>query len=410
MISRVEALNYRGLGSVSQDLGPLQILVGPNASGKSTFLDVIALLSDFVKDGLDEAVLFRYGSEKGRASRLDELIFNQRSDQFKLGIQLVIPEHLRSIDGDGFQSEVAHYEVIIGKTDKGELGVQAESLQLYEDSELPVPHSATPISASTSRNIIRKIIYKKAVFSPENRKRSMQLPTGLRKSALSVLPDDPDRFPIATWVRDLLLEGVRVLALNGTAMRRPVSPSAARNFSAEGANLPLVIRDLQTDHPQSYQDWLAHIRSILPDIKKIRVVERTDDRHLYLAISYENGGDPVPSWLVSDGTLRLLALTLIPYVPEQRTGVFLIEEPENGVHPKVLEGIFESLSSVYDGQVLIATHSPMFMALGKLEQILCFTKNDVGGIQIVRGDDHPILQNWRGEIDLSILYAGGVLG
>lgn len=71
---------------------------------------------------------------------------------------------------------------------------------------------------------------------------------------------------------------------------------------------------------------------------------------------YRNGLQ-APSWLVSDGTLRFLALTLLAYLPDP-AGPYLIEEPENGIHPRNVETVFESLSSVYDAQVLLATHSP----------------------------------------------------
>ena len=231
---------------------------------------------------------------------------------------------------------------------------------------------------------------------------------GPRKAALGGVPDDPDRFPIAIWVRNLLLEGIRVLALNSAAMRRPVSPSVSRRFSVEGANLPIVIRDLK-EHEPTYQDWVAHVRTILPDIMEIDVHERPEDRHLYLAIRYGSTTEPVPSWLVSDGTLRLLALTLLAYIPEH-SGIYLIEEPENGIHPKAVEGVFQSLSSVYQGQVLVATHSPLFLGLAEPDQLLCFAKNPSGAVSIVSGDKHPALKNWRGQVDLSTLYAAGVLG
>ncbi len=48
MITLVEALNYRCLRHISQPLGPFHVLVGPNASGKTTFLDVIAFLGRLV--------------------------------------------------------------------------------------------------------------------------------------------------------------------------------------------------------------------------------------------------------------------------------------------------------------------------------------------------------------------------
>lgn len=57
MIRRIQALNYRCLRYVDVDLeGSFHILVGPNASGKSTLLDVIGFLGDLVSYGLDLAV------------------------------------------------------------------------------------------------------------------------------------------------------------------------------------------------------------------------------------------------------------------------------------------------------------------------------------------------------------------
>ena len=42
MFTLIEALNYRCLRYVRQPLGDFRVLVGPNASGKTTFLDVVA--------------------------------------------------------------------------------------------------------------------------------------------------------------------------------------------------------------------------------------------------------------------------------------------------------------------------------------------------------------------------------
>ena len=105
----------------------------------------------------------------------------------------------------------------------------------------------------------------------------------------------------------------------------------------------------------------------------------------------------------------MLALTLLAYLPEHE-GIYLIEEPENGVHPRAIEAVFQSLSSVYDGQVLIATHSPLILGLASREQILCFARNPSGAVDVVTGRDHPRLRDWRGETDLGTLYASGVLG
>jgi predicted ATPase len=112
--------------------------------------------------------------------------------------------------------------------------------------------------------------------------------------------------------------------------------------------------------------------------------------------------------MVSDGTLRLMALTLLTYAPDF-DGVYLIEEPENGVHPVALQAIYESLTSVYAGQVLVASHSPVLLSMAEPEQLLCFRKTPEGA-EIVRGSEHRALRDWQGEVSLGMLAASGVLG
>ncbi len=113
--------------------------------------------------------------------------------------------------------------------------------------------------------------------------------------------------------------------------------------------------------------------------------------------------------MLSDGTLRLFALTVLAYLPGAPE-IYLIEEPENGIHPTAIGTVFQSLSSVYEGQVFIATHSPVLLGLAQADQILCFSKNSEGETEILRGDQHPVLKEWKGEVSLSDLFAGGVLG
>jgi len=121
------------------------------------------------------------------------------------------------------------------------------------------------------------------------------------------------------------------------------------------------------------------------------------------------GGLEVPSWTVYDGTLRLLALTLPAYITELQ-GIYLIEEPENGIHPKAVETVIQSLSSVYNAQILLATHSPVILGISKIEDVLCFAKTEEGATDIVKGNVHPALAKWKGETNLGVLFAAGVLG
>lgn len=56
------------------------------------------------------------------------------------------------------------------------------------------------------------------------------------------------------------------------------------------------------------------------------------------------------------------------YIPGLE-GAYLIEEPENGIHPRAVETVLQSLSSVYNAQVLLATHSPVILSLAQPEQL-----------------------------------------
>ena len=136
--------------------------------------------------------------------------------------------------------------------------------------------------------------------------------------------------------------------------------------------------------------------------------ERPEDKHCYLVYEYE-GGLKVPSWLVSDGTLRLTALTLPAYLDDLE-GIYLIEEPENGIHPRAVATAFDSLSSVYGAHVLLATHSPVVLSTARMNDVLCFAKDGKGATDIVLGSEHPKLQNWHGEANLGTLLSSGVLG
>lgn len=145
----------------------------------------------------------------------------------------------------------------------------------------------------------------------------------------------------------------------------------------------------------------------MSDFVDVNTQVRDEDRHCYLRVQYRSGVT-VPSWGLSDGTLRMFALTLLPYLPDL-DGPVLIEEPENGIHPPAVETVYESLSSVYDTQVLVATHSPVFLSCAEPQDMLCFALDEDGKTDVVLGSDHPRLRDWQHETDLGTLFAGGVL-
>lgn len=428
MIARIEALNYRCLRDVAQELAPFNVLVGPNGSGKSTFLDVVALLSDFLANGLDDAILLGPDPSRprGRSSRVDELFFHGHGDRFELAIELEIPGRLRR-EGKNGGHERARYEVAFGQVGEAqELAIIAETLWLRAKDSSPRPRQialfpeeppprSTLLTAPEGKHAPpgwRRVVNRIAAsgndnFQAETSGWNMPFKSGARRAALANLPEDPDRFPVAVWARELLLRGLQRIALNVEALRRPCSPSLPTKFAPDGSNLPRVASALRSHQPQRFENWVAHVRTILPDLEKIEIVSSEVDKSLYFRLS-QGGAYPVPSWLLSDGTLRMLVLTILPYLGTQ-DNVYLIEEPENGVHPQAVEAIYDALCGVYDNQVLLATHSPLVLGSAEPHDLLCFTRSKEGAAVVVRGSEHPRLQDWRGEVDLATLYAAGVL-
>ncbi|SDI45018.1 AAA domain-containing protein, putative AbiEii toxin, Type IV TA system [Sinosporangium album] len=87
----------------------------------------------------------------------------------------------------------------------------------------------------------------------------------------------------------------------------------------------------------------------------------------------------------------------------------MTEEPENGIHPRAIETVMRSLSTLYDSQVWVSTHSPIVLANTELSEVLAARLNPDGSVAVIRGDQHPRLVDWRGGLDLGSLFAAGVL-
>lgn len=418
MFSRIQALRFRCLRSVDQELGRFATLVGPNASGKTTFLDVIALLGDLMRNGGKVAdTLLERSPDFGR------LLWMGQGSSFQLAVEATLPPDILEGMADDFQHfNRVRYEVEIGMDREENLIVlNHEALWVLNGMDPSPPRHPELFPASqdppatlflTAGKGRKRILSNQpggnANYYADGRKTyNPSFRLGRETAALANIPADRDSFHAAPWFRDLLVDGIQSLTLNSQKLRQPSPPGKGMRFQPDGFNLPWVVRELKKD-PERFNDWISHVRTALPDISDITTIVRDEDRHCYLMIHY-SGGAEVPSWLASDGTLRLLALTIPAYLSDI-DGVFLIEEPENGIHPRAIETVLQSLSSIYNGQVLLATHSPVALNMLAPENVLCFAKDSLGATDIVAGNLHPALRNWKkGEPDFGVLFATGIL-
>jgi hypothetical protein len=67
---------------------------------------------------------------------------------------------------------------------------------------------------------------------------------GPQKSALANLPEDETKFPVATWAKRILSEGIDTIALKSASMRKPSPPGQPKGFKPDVSNVPWVIETL----------------------------------------------------------------------------------------------------------------------------------------------------------------------
>jgi predicted ATPase len=261
------------------------------------------------------------------------------------------------------------------------------------------------------RKVVAKGLTGRDYFRDERTSWNNAFRFGAERSALGSLPEDPERFPVSIGVRDILRTGVRLLELGADELRSPSAPGSAQKLAMDGSNLPHVVAELSARDPDLFQQWVAHLKTGLRGLEDVDVWERPEDKHLVLRARFAGHHDaPVPSWLLSDGTLRLMALTLVSYAADEATrSMIMVEEPENGLHPLAIEAAFAALSTPPGSvQVLCATHSPIFLAQTELEHVLVFRRSSAGFAVVRRGAEVPELRDWKGG-DLAGLFVTGVL-
>lgn len=422
MIRCLKILRYKAFKYIDIQLEPFQIIVGPNASGKSTFFDTICLIQDILRDGPQNAI-------QKRVSHFKELLWKKEGEKFEIVLQMNIPEEIQKKLKDN-EYNTARYEISLHADAINGISIQDENLWLIKKDNGNILKNGKkerevdlfPREVEPPEQIVisrrkktppgwRKVISKNApgsgYFKSETTEWNIIYKIGPYKASLAGTPEDEERFPVSLWLKSVLTEGIQFLQLNSNNMRASCRPDVPISFQTDGSNLPKVIQNLKEKNPKFFTLWLEHIQSALSEIQDVQIRERMEDRFLYLSIVHKNGLE-LPSWVISDGTLRLFALTIIPYLSE-KDKIYMIEEPENGLHPLAIESIYQSLSSVYESQVFLATHSPALLSLAKLNEILCFSKTESGSIDVIRGIDHPKLKDWRDKVDIATLHAVGML-
>jgi hypothetical protein len=436
MITRIEAYKYRCFDKLDVSFEGFQVMVGSNGSGKTTLLDIPALLSDMLRTRRVDAPFFEKISTqtRTRAELASDLIFNHRGEYFGIVIEAKLPEGITSSLVEELSSrsvakakqfseksdtwpEVLRYELQCEKFNE-DIQVSQEHLLIFpKATKRRPPHGAGLIGESADPlgrhciSVLRRHRGEPATFYPEARTKRARFRFSFEPAelALSNVPSDQDKFASALWFRRFLTQGTCSYQPRLEAMRSASSPRGRIDYLAsDGSTLPWLIKNLkERKNKHAFQRWLRLVRLALPPVKDIVPVVREDDRAAYFKVIYASG-HAIPSSSISDGTLNILALTILPYL-DSLPGLLTIEEPENGVHPRAIQAITDALASVGSAQVLLSSHSPIVLANVKRESVLCLRQNSAGASEAIPGLLHPGLAKWKGSLDLGTLFAAGVL-
>jgi predicted ATPase len=220
---------------------------------------------------------------------------------------------------------------------------------------------------------------------------------------------DDQLFPASRWFAQWLGGDIVFYDPDWSLLRQASPPGNPDRLTPDARNTPWLAKYLQDRQSDQFEAWVDHVRTALPQIRSIKVREREEDHHAYFQVCYR-GGYEVTSSGLSDGTLRILALTLLPYLdPTMLPRLLVTEEPENGIHPKAIEAVVGALQALVGTQVWVSTHSPIVLAHHKLSELLIARLDGTGEVSVIPGTRHPQLREWKASPDIGTLYAAGVL-
>lgn len=344
MLKRLSVSGFKSLRGVSVELPALTVLFGPNAAGKSNLLDALHTLSRVgglrtLADALDplsggrghafEAFTFPAGG-------LPELLDRPRAC-FTIQADL-------AVDAKRYRYRISP-EIDLAT---GRLGVSDEYLTLLKKN-----------GAVKGAPAIERVDDELRVRRKGKPGRPRTEPVGINHALLSdrslggngYAPLRDVRRQIANW---------RVHYLDPRTMRVPRPPSDVLGIGESGHQLVPFLYKLKADDPYKFESVTRMMCSLVPNIQGISV--ELDSKRGTLDLTVRQSGIDYSSRMVSEGTLRVLALCAIVMNPWAGSLVAL-EEPENGVHPRRIELIAElllGLTAEWGRQLLVTTHSPLF--------------------------------------------------
>lgn len=388
MLTRIEIDGFKTFEDFAVDLLPFTVVLGSNAAGKSNLYDAIRLLSLLATRDVAEAVK----DLRGEPLELFRLTPAGRSTRIRLAAEVLVDPQVR--DPWGSEVTLSHtrlrYELTL---ERRELRPGIERIHVLHEAAMPIFRKddrwATAIRSSAAfRTQHLKYGRRQPLLTtedgPEGRafgihqdgKSGRQRPA--RAAEATVLYSITSaEFPHLYALREEMRHW-RLLQLDPALLRRPVPVTAADVLAADGANLAAVLAQLKAETATESRpsgalaDIALELGHLIPGIAALDAALDPASREFRLSLSMRDG-QTFSSQVVSDGTLRVLALLTLLHDPRHR-GLVCFEEPENGVHPGRIRELIQRLRALVTdptqesedtaplSQLLLNSHSPVVLS------------------------------------------------
>jgi predicted ATPase len=372
VISKLSIGHFKAIASATIPLGPITVLVGPNDSGKSTILQSLLALSRCA----DPA---RFDAEQ-----LLECPSSVAATQGDMQTDIEISAE-GTVTGTAAAPPAHSYRY----------GVTLSSRSNAVSGEEALWDGAPLLSTTPSMT---------AIVDGESR---WEYPRGGGVTELSGFVSHSKPGPNATTqvhfgaiadeLRSTMLRlDARAIA-RGAPLGAPVLP--------DGSGVVGIVDDLLTSGVGDEQIERVNevLRALSPHVQKVGAKRHpaSGGKELQFALQ---GGAVVPASQMSDGIVLASGLVLISLWAGNHR--LLIEEPENGLHPRQLKVVADAIRSIAEdqgAQVILTTHSPLLLNHFAAEEVLLVTRGR-SGVHVQRMSDAQGLDELASEMALGELW------
>ena len=371
MLKRVHIKGYKSLSDVEVRLSPLTLLFGPNAAGKSNFLDALQLLSKLATSRtLKEAFDPPYRGKPLESFTAEKEGLKGMVQQERLTFTIEADLDLSDAVINAVNRQIREMRrSSSAETDNRPAPVRERNLRYRVEVEMR-PRSGimciadeylAALNAAGEPTGKRKPFIERHGEQIRLRLEGQAHPTYYERyldHAILSMPHYPPHYPHLVAARRELEHWLFFYFEPRERMRAANPVKEVRHIGLMGEDLAAFLNTLQALKPKQFEAVEKALHTLMPNVEGIEVdVSDLGEVELRLMES----GVAIPARVLSEGTLRMLGLLALTGADEVPPLVG-IEEPENGVHPRRIQLIAELLktrSSLGPTQYIVTTHSPI---------------------------------------------------